>query len=166
MKKIFLILFLIIPLSIIISNFIIAHGDFNETKRLIDSKISCKELTNDQLEEIGEYYMEQMHPGESHELMHKMMALKEGSEAEEQFHINMAKIIYCGESGEMMGSGGMMGQVGMYGMIMPGMMNSYPAFSINGWLLTAIFILIIISLILLILRLYRDLGNNLNKKRR
>ena len=27
-----------------------------------------------------------------------MMGLTEGSEAEEQFHINMAKKIYCGES--------------------------------------------------------------------
>src|SRR3989338_7951541 len=54
-------------------NLALAHGNFNETKKLIDSEISCKELSDEQLEEIGDYYMEQMHPGESHELMDGMM---------------------------------------------------------------------------------------------
>ena len=87
--------------------------EINEAKNIIDSKIDCKSLSNSQLEILGEYYMEQMHPGESHELMHKMMGLQEGSEAEEQFHLNMAKTIYCDESGGMMG-GGMMGSYPTY----------------------------------------------------
>ena len=94
--------------------------ELDEAKKLVDSKVSCNKLTTEQLEIIGEYYMEQMHPGESHELMHKMMGLKEGSEAEEQFHINMAKAIYCGETNAF-GSGGMMGG-GMMNMMM-GMQN-------------------------------------------
>ncbi|MBI4149624.1 SHOCT domain-containing protein [Candidatus Woesearchaeota archaeon] len=55
--------------------------------------------------------------------MHKMMGLPEGSEAEEQFHTSMAKSIYCGESGGMMGSGGMMRMMNMMG---GGMMGNYP----------------------------------------
>src|SRR3989338_6254262 len=82
--------------------------ELSEAKNLIDSEIDCKDLADAQLELIGEYYMEQMHPSESHELMHKMMGLEEGSKAEEQFHINMAKVLYCGESGGMMSMMNMM----------------------------------------------------------
>src|SRR3989344_7358511 len=79
----------------------VSQEELNEAKSLIDSKADCKSLSNDQLEIIGEYYMEQMHPGEAHEIMHKMMGLEEGSETEEQFHRNMAKTLYCDESGIM-----------------------------------------------------------------
>ena len=47
--------------------FVLAHENFTETKELIDSGVSCNKLTSSQLEEIGDYYMEQMHPGEAHE---------------------------------------------------------------------------------------------------
>ncbi len=101
----------------------ITEQELSEAKSIIDSKVDCKSLSNSQLEIIGEYYMEQMHPGESHKLMHKMMGLEEGSEAEEQFHINIAKQMYCGESG-MMGSGGMMGMMPMMMNMMGGNMMS------------------------------------------
>lgn len=60
-----------------------------EGKKLVESKISCDRLINEQLEAIGDYYMEQMHPGESHEIMDNMMG-GEGSESLKQVHINMA----------------------------------------------------------------------------
>src|SRR3990167_8469580 len=91
----------------------ITPQEIDEAKNLIDSKVDCKSLSDSQLEILGEYYMEQMHPGEAHELMHKMMGLQEGSDTERQFHINMARTMYCGESGGMMSSGGMMGMMGM-----------------------------------------------------
>jgi len=103
--------------------------NFAETKQLIDSGISCDKLTDEQLESIGDYYMEQMHPGEAHEMMDQMMG-GEGSESLRQVHINMAKRLYCNENvGGMMG-GGMMGMMmgnnttgsGMMGM-MPMMMD-------------------------------------------
>src|SRR3989338_3442138 len=94
-------------------NLALAHGNFNETKKLIDSEISCNELSDEQLEEIGDYYMEQMHPVESHELMDNMMG-GEGSESLKQMHINMAKRLYCNED-----TGGSMGM----GMTNGGMMN-------------------------------------------
>src|SRR3989344_5400896 len=116
MKEIIFVLIVVLLLNLSFAN-AVTQQELSEAKGLVDSKIDCKILSDSQLEIIGEYYMEQMHPGESHELMHKMMGLKEGSEAEEQFHINMAKTIYCGEGGMMgmMMGGNMMGSGGMTG---------------------------------------------------
>lgn len=77
--------------------------ELTEAKNLIDSKVDCKSLSNSQLEIIGEYEMEQMHPGQSHEAMHTMMGFKEGDNQEQQFHINLAKSMYCGDSSAMDG---------------------------------------------------------------
>jgi len=125
MKKIILImsLFSMLLLSMAL---VYAHGNFNETKKLIDSEISCDKLTDEQLEAIGDYYMEQMHPGEAHEMMHKMMG-GEDSETTKLMHINMAKSIYCGEiNQEMMGMMNMMSSNNSEMMNMMGgnMMNS------------------------------------------
>jgi len=80
-------------------------------------------LTEEQLEAIGDYYMEQMHPGEAHELMDKMMG-GEGSESLRQMHVTMAKRLYCNEdAGGMMGSGQTMGMMNMMGGNMMGMMG-------------------------------------------
>src|SRR3989338_10460153 len=114
MRKIFFAMVVILLVNI---SFVSAHEhNLAETKQLIDLGISCDKLTDEQLEAIGEYYMEQMHPGEAHELMDEMMG-GEGSESLKQMHIQMAKRIYCNEDvSGMMGSGGMMG-------MMPMMMN-------------------------------------------
>ena len=116
MKTIIFVMAMILLLNLSLVS-AITQQEINEVKNLIDSKADCKSLSDSQLEMMGEYYMEQMHPGESHELMDQMMGLKEGSEAEEQFHINMAESIYCGETNAF-GSGGMMGM-----MMGGGMMN-------------------------------------------
>ena len=122
---------------LLISIFLVsANGDHQtiaeEGKKLVDSGISCDKLTDKQLETIGEYFMEQMHPGEQHEAMHEMMGIEEGIEYHEQFHANIARMMYCGESGNMMGSGmmngGMMGMMPMMmNMMGGGMMGNYPA---------------------------------------
>jgi uncharacterized membrane protein len=113
-----LFVFLIIWLFLT-SIIVLANGDheyeIEEGRKLVESKISCDELNDEQLELIGEYYMEQMHPGEAHEAMHEMMGMEEGTEYHEQVHVNMAKTMYCGE-GSMMG-GGMMGMMGSGGMM-------------------------------------------------
>ena len=111
--------------------------EIEEGKKLVESKVSCNQLTNEQLEVIGEYYMEQMHPGESHELMDKMMG-GEGSESLEQMHINMAKRLYCNENVSMgcgmMGSGmGNMMSSGTMGMMSgDGMMTTNKAYKYGG----------------------------------
>lgn len=100
MKKIVFVLVFVLLLNLSLAN-AITEREIKEAKNLTDSKTDCKNLSDSQLEIIGEYYMEQMHSGEAHELMHKIMSFQEGSETEKQFHINMAKTIYCGEGGAM-----------------------------------------------------------------
>ena len=82
------------------------QSEIEKGKKLTESEISCDKLIDEQLEAIGDYYMEQMHPGKSHELMHDMMGGHD-SELTKEMHINMAKGIYCDEDVDMMS--GMMG---------------------------------------------------------
>ncbi|MBI2671062.1 hypothetical protein HYX18_03755 [Candidatus Woesearchaeota archaeon] len=139
-------------LFILISSQALAQEhDFAKTKLLIDSGISCSKLTDEQLEEIGDYYMEQMHPGEAHELMDKMMG-GEDSESLKQVHINMAKRLYCNEE-----FGGMMGMMNMMG---GGMMGNYPGvygYSNYGYW-NIFWILLLIAVIFLIVWLVYKLG--------
>ncbi len=124
-------------------------GDFGEAKQLIESKAACSELTDAQLEGIGDYLMEQMHPGELHEIMDERMG-GEGSESLKVMHVNMAKNLYCGDSSAMrggmmgmmmgsgygmMGNGGMMNMMGNYGYGMMGSSNLFGASIL--WLLFA-----------------------------
>jgi len=134
---------------------VLAHENFTETKQLIDSNISCSELSNEQLEEIGDYYMEQMHPGEAHEIMHSMMG-GEDSETTKAMHIAMAESAYCGKTNSGMmsmmnmmggrqsiyGSGGMMSM--MYG---NGMMGYDTGTAILGWIVYLLVIALIIAAI-------------------
>ena len=75
MKNRAFILMVILLLNFSLAN-AITQQEIKEAKSLIDSKADCKSLSDSQLEIIGEYEMELMHPGESHELMHQMMGLK------------------------------------------------------------------------------------------
>src|SRR3989338_1133873 len=150
MKKIsIIVIFSMLLLSV---SLVSAHEhNFAETKQLIDSGISCDKLTDEQLEAIGEYYMEQMHPGEQHELMDKMMG-GDGSDTLKQMHIQMAKRLYCNED-----VGGMMGG-GMMNMMGTNMMSG--SFGGNSWWLWSIvgmlfWIALLVALILLIIWLYK-----------
>src|SRR3989344_5912975 len=123
MRKIFFAIMVVLLLNIGIPS---AHEhNFDETKQLINLGISCDKLTDEQLESIGDYYMEQMHPGEAHEMTNQMMG-GEGSESLSQVHINMAKRLYCNEDvGGMMG-GGMMNVMIGNNMMGSGMMGNFP----------------------------------------
>jgi len=124
MKKITSIL-VILLLSIVVVLAQESHdSEIEEGKKLVESKMSCDKLSNEQLEAIGDYYMEQMHPGEAHEIMDNMMG-GEGSESLKQVHINMAKRLYCNDNVYI--GYGMMGPGGMMNMMSRGMMGSYPA---------------------------------------
>ncbi len=139
MRKIFTIL--IFSMLLLSVSLVYAHEhNFDETKQLIDSGISCEKLTDEQLEAIGEYYMEQMHPGEAHEIMDQMMG-GEGSNSLKQMHIQIAKRLYCNEN-----VGGMMG-----GGMMNMMMGNYPAYyGYNSFwnILWQIFLIGVIALII------------------
>ncbi|MBI2047016.1 hypothetical protein HYT26_02535 [Candidatus Pacearchaeota archaeon] len=154
MKRIFGIAVLLL-IAVAMATFVFAHENFTETKQLIDSNISCSELSNGQLEEMGDYYMEQMHPGEAHELMHSMMG-GEDSATTKAMHIQMAKAIYCGETNSGMmsmmnmmagtqsasGYGGMMSM--MYG---NGMMGYGTGTAVLGWIVYLLVIALIIAAI-------------------
>ncbi len=157
----------------------ITQQEIDEAKSLIDSKADCKNLSDSQLEIIGEYYMEQMHPGEAHGLMHKMMGLEEGSGTEAQFHIQMAKSLYCGEPGGMMGSGGMIGMTPtmmdiVSGNMMGGQTPTQTNLMENLWyfgygnLVSGLYVILLIGLIILvylwIVRLWQDMKKKGGKK--
>ncbi len=90
-KKIFLLL------AIMLTVLGVAFADdLAEARKLIDAKTPCQDLTESQLEMIGDYYMEQMHPGESHQYMEEAMG-GEGSERLRLMHIAIAKKIYCND---------------------------------------------------------------------
>jgi hypothetical protein len=167
MNKIFV---FIVMCSVLFSiGFSTASGDhgatFEMAEEIIEQKISCDELTEDHLEILGDYYMEQMHPGELHEIMDEMMG-GEGSLNLRLIHINMGKAFYCGEHDAM--SDGMMNMMmGRSGMMVKGGMmgNSYYDRGIYGlgvfnWVLM---ILILVVLILFIIWLVNQL---LKPKRR
>jgi hypothetical protein len=102
-----------IILVLLLSTYVLADNETNheseieEGKRLVKSKADCSKLSDEQLEAIGEYLMEQMHPGEAHEAMHRMMGIEEGTEYHKQVNVNMGRMMYCSEDG-MIGSKGMM----------------------------------------------------------
>ncbi len=133
--------------------------NMEEAKQLIDSEIDCDKLSDEQLEMIGEYYMEQMHPGEAHEMMDKMMG-GEDSDSLKQMHIQMAKRLYCNEDvGGMMG---MMSSGGMMNMMMGGGMmgGSSWLWGIVGMLF---WIALLVALVFLIIWFYKNI--TLNKKK-
>ncbi len=90
-----------------------SHGDENISKaeELIRQKVPCQELSDEQLELIGDYYMEQMHQGDAHAKMDAMMG-GENSESLRDMHMRMAKAFYCGEHQAMAGMKGMMNMSG------------------------------------------------------
>jgi len=155
--------------------FVVAAEDVSEGKQLVESKADCSTLSDSQLEAIGEYYMEQMHPGESHELMDAMMG-GEGSESLRQVHISMAESIYCQEqtgSAGMMGSG-MMGSGGMPSMMRTMMggswqgapygMTGYGYPNLFGW---SIFdLLLLVLLVGLIVAVYLHIWDKVKKQKR
>ena len=100
MKKIFTLV--VLALFLFNLGFIYAHTEetFVLAEEIIKQKIPCENLTEEQLEVLGDYYMEQMHPGELHEIMDERMG-GEGSESLRQVHINMGRAFYCGDNGAM-----------------------------------------------------------------
>ena len=118
-KSIFTILILLLVISIVSAE----KNNFEAAREVINSKIACDNLNENQLESLGDYYMEQIHPEEAHEYMDSMMG-GEGSESLRRVHINMARSFYCGDqyamSPMMMNSvmgrpNGMMGNYRMMG---------------------------------------------------
>ncbi len=172
-----IIYFLVFILSI---SFAYSAEDFTEAKKLIDAKTPCTSLTEDQLEDIGDYLMEQIHPGEVHEIMDRMMG-GEGSESLRLMHIAMAKRLYCNDFTDsvnygmmgygMMGSGlgrninygngGMMNMMGgmMGGSFGYGMMGNYGYWGFWNFLSVVLVIGLIVLVYLWVVKLWREVFN-------
>lgn len=109
-KKIFIAVILFVFSIFFSTASVMAANEFVEAKNLINQKVSCDSLNQGQMEQIGDYLMEQMVPGVAHTQMDQMMG-GEGSESLRQAHIFMARRWYCGDAagfsmmGMMMGSG-------------------------------------------------------------
>ncbi len=147
--------------------FVTAHGEeeFALAEKLITDKVPCDQLTDDQLEAIGEYYMEKMHPGELHERMDAMMG-GEGSVQLKNVHISMARSFYCGEHGgmpwgmmNMMMGRSMNGMMNLGGTTTTGgrtMMHGLNNYGMMGWgsgywnIFTFLYLLLIIGLVILV----------------
>ena len=139
---------------------------FEQAEEIIKQRVSCEELTLDQLEILGDYFMEQMHPGELHEIMDERMG-GEGSASLRQVHINMGLMFYCGQRGAM--SSGMINMMMGRGGQGYGMMNYLPATTSSTqdysnlnwfgfvWLMFSalIFIILILIIVLLIKKLQK-----------
>ena len=154
-------LFKIVILVILVINisFVYSHEEetFALAEEIIKQKIICDELSENQLEILGDYYMEQMHPGELHEIMDERMG-GEGSESLRQVHINMGLAFYCGEHGRF--SSGMMNM--MMGRTGFNMMRynvpsknyytapNYNLFWIPGVIFMILILVIIVSIIVLL----------------
>lgn len=94
------------------------EAELNETGDLIAQGHSCSELSTEQLVAIGDYYMEQMHPGEEHELMDEQLGGENSTEYRDA-HLHMADRFYCDSFGGS-ATGGWMPMMGSWGgMMMP-----------------------------------------------
>jgi len=166
MKKIFSLLAVV--LLVLSTSFVLAIEEetFVIAEGIIKQKTSCDALTGDQLEIIGDYFMEQMHPGEWHEIMDERMG-GEGSEILRQVHISIARSFYCGEDGIM--SAGMMNMMmgrtgfGMMNGVNNGggwnMMDYYGGYGFMGFFGWIFMLLILVALVLFIIWLVRQLQN-------
>lgn len=140
--------FLVVALLLFSFGFVSAHSDETllEAEHIIEEQTSCDELTDTQLAAIGDYYMEQTHPGEEHEYMDEMMG-GEGSENLEAMHISMAYRFYCDESydraytQDSMPMGNMMNYFGSP--------SSYTGFQ---WMPLSVAIIIVILIVLIALQ--------------
>lgn len=125
--------------------------DFSEAEEIIANNVSCSDLSDSELDVLGDYYMEQVHPDEAHEYMDEMMG-GEGSLSLEQVHIAMAYRFYCGEDyyyGGMMGSSGMMGGYYPYsGYGMMGYNYGVNWFLVFLYLVIAVLVFVVVMLVL------------------
>lgn len=69
-----------------------------DAKYLVYSGEGCENFSKDELMVIGDYYMEQVHPGFAHKVVHSMLG-GDDSETLHNLHIHIAKVWHCMEPG-------------------------------------------------------------------
>ncbi len=168
MRKAFLLLLALASLS-----FATMEADeLAAAKALISSNASCSALNQSQLEQIGDYYMEQMHPGAAHEAMDRMLG-GEGSDSLRAAHIQMARVLYCGDTNATITYGGMIGMMPAFnrfgnwgGMMGSGMMGNWGYGGMMGdwwWVPGAAFwLLVFAALVLVVIWLYKQVAGGIS----
>ncbi len=122
-------------------------------EKLQAKQLECKNLTDDNFEVLGEYFMGQM-AGSSHEAMNNMMVRMMGEEGEKQMHIAMGK----------RNSGCGVGFIPMMGSGFGNMMGGWGSFGLFAWIFMIIFwILIILGVVALVRHLGGTKQNSVNK---
>lgn len=164
MKRFLLAVLLLASLS-----FAAEADDIAAGRTLVQSNASCSIMNSSQLELIGDYYMEQMHPGAAHDAMDRMLG-GEGSSALAAAHIQMAQVIYCGQTNGTATYGGMMGMFPLFasgpgygprfgGMMGSGMMGNWGYGMMGDWWWVfgaAFWLLLFAALVLVVVWLYRQ----------
>lgn len=182
---VFIVAVITVAIGLLMAGAAVAHTDEDELavgKELVEKGTNCDNLTDEQLETVGEYLMGLMHPGDAHELMHQRMGIEEGTPYHEKFHINMAQAMYCGEAPmdgmmgmmpmmmNMMGGNMMSGQTPAQTNMMQGMMGSggYGSGYLN--LLNVLYVVMLLGLIALVyfwlMKLWKGQGKKSVTKRK
>jgi len=153
MKKLILAsLIVLLTLSFVIADSD-SHEDFSEAIEILEQKIPYAQITDDQFEILGDYFMELMLE-EDHEYMDEMMG-GEGSESLRIAHINMGKRFYSQylqtEILPTRGMGpGMMGENNWGHMMYPGDGHFFWGFGAVGFGIVALIAILIIVLVFLL----------------
>jgi len=162
LKNMLWVLVFIVLIANVMANAGHSHSSFEQTEAIINAEIPCNDLSEEQLEFIGDYYMEKMHPGEAHETMDDMMG-GEGSAQLKQTHINMAKKFYCKEDIGVFGAG-------IMGMMQGGntmMGTGYGMMGLSGgyWnFFSILYIILVVGLVILVYLWIYKLWKNIKKK--
>ena len=151
-------------------------AELEEGKALVEAEADCATLDDEQLEAIGEYIMEVIHPGDAHDAMHVMMGIEEGTEEHELFHIALAQRMYCGSGSYGYGMGMMYGGMMSAGYGMMGWQNTdYTYTCMNGYcgsaswnIASLLYLFLLLALVVLavlvIIKLWRSLYGAKRKK--
>ncbi len=149
---------MIVGAMILFSGLVLAQEhSFDEAKAVIESKISCSQLTDGHFELLGDYFMEQMHPGELHEVMDERMG-GEGSVQLRNVHIAMGKSFYCADN-SMMTMPMMSMMMGRSGGMMGNYHYSYSNFNLTFLLLNILLVVLITAGIVWITKLLKKEDN-------
>ena len=122
-------------------------------EKLQAKQLECKNLTDDNYEVLGEYFMGQM-AGDQHEAMNNMMIQMMGKQGEEQIHVVMGKRLSGCDTRTKGGGNPMMGYRG-WGNMMGGWDGG---FGIFGWITMIAFWLLLILGIIVLIRYLGGLG--------
>ena len=89
MKKYIFLVLILMSFASAHTDDVLAHGE-----EIVTQNTPCQELSENELEAVGDYLMELMHPGEAHERMDEMHG-GEGSESLKDMHLSIAQSRYC-----------------------------------------------------------------------